>query len=301
MRRRLAPVRDMSSACAGSAGGHRSADCVTPPARSNRRTALRWRGSAWCDAALIAMSSWGRSAPIRPSKTDAWIGFIDDRAKTSRSGSPIAAINCPCESHTATWPTCTLSSRPERTTRTSGTGEGTRTSVATRTGRRTSCRQRRGPSAGVAKRVRELGLVLVGAATDHVHEHADDRRVELRAGSGSYLAERALDPHRSPVGPVARHRVEGICDREDPRRQGNVVASKPVGISRAVEPLVMVTDQLDGRREEGHWGDDLLADHRVRSHDVPLGDAERARLAQDVLGDAHLPDVVEEEPVAQSW
>ena len=29
-------------------------------------------------------------------------------------------------------------------------------------------------SAGVAKRGPELGLVFVGAATDHVHEHADD-------------------------------------------------------------------------------------------------------------------------------
>ena len=43
-------------------------------------------------------------------------------------------------------------------------------------------------SAGVAKRGREVGLVFVGAATDHVHEYADDLRVELRAGSGSDLA-----------------------------------------------------------------------------------------------------------------
>src|ERR671919_2297175 len=300
MARRLARVRAMSWGCAGSAGGNRSADCVTPPARSNRRTALRWRGSAWCDAALIAMSSSGRSTPIRPSETEAWIGFIDDRAKTSRSGSPIAAINRPSESHTATWPTCTLSSRPERTTRTSGTGEGTRARVAIRTAGTNPPIARGGTSASVAKRCRELGLVFVGAPTDHVHEHADDLRVELRAGPGSDLAERAFDPHRSSIGPVARHGVEGICDREDPRRQGDVVASKPVGIPRAVEPLVMVTDQLDGRGEEGHWGDDLRADHGVRSHDVPLGDAERPRLAQDVLGDAHLPDVVEEEPVPES-
>ena len=51
--------------------------------------------------------------------------------------------------------------------------------------------------------------------------------------------------------------------------------------------------------EECDRGDDLRTDDGLVPHDGPLVDGERPLLAQDLLGDADLADVVEEEPIAE--
>ena len=74
---------------------------------------------------MIATNRSGmrRSPPIAVSDTLAWMGFVQDRTKVRRSGSPSEATSRPEASQTATWPRWTDSSSPERTTRMSGSAE----------------------------------------------------------------------------------------------------------------------------------------------------------------------------------
>jgi len=70
---------------------------------------------------MTASSSSGNCCPISDRETAACRGFIDERANTTRSGSPAEATSRPSTSHTATWPTWIDSTRPDRTTVASGT------------------------------------------------------------------------------------------------------------------------------------------------------------------------------------
>src|SRR5439155_17286530 len=74
------------------------------------------------EAHITATSRSGKSNGAMERETVAWSGFMHDRAKSSRSGSPAKATSRPSASTTATSPACTDSSRPERITRTRGTG-----------------------------------------------------------------------------------------------------------------------------------------------------------------------------------
>ena len=69
---------------------------------------------------MIATRRSLSSSPIASTATAAWTGFVHDRTKTSRSGSPTEATSPPAASQTATSPRWIDSSRPERITRTSG-------------------------------------------------------------------------------------------------------------------------------------------------------------------------------------
>ena len=106
--------------------GHPRSRSDNPPARRSRRTNRTWKGSPLWDAHMMATSSSGSGSAIRRRDTAACRGFIDERENTRRSGSPRAASTRPRGSHTTTWPRWTLSTRPERTTRTSGAAVGTR-------------------------------------------------------------------------------------------------------------------------------------------------------------------------------
>src|SRR5207249_11682066 len=54
-----------------------------------------------------------------------------------------------------------------------------------------------------------------------LHERLHDRRIELPARLLDNLGPGRLPAHRPPVRPVARHRIEGIGDREDPGADRN--------------------------------------------------------------------------------
>ena len=97
-----------------------------------------------------------------------------------------------------------------------------------------------------------------------------------------------------PVGAGARQRVERVGDEHDPRRQRDRVAGEPVRIAEPVDPLVARPRALADEGVEVELGENVVRDHRVRLHDLPLALVERGRLAQDLLGDADLPDVVEQ-------
>ncbi len=98
--------------------GHWSADSSTPARARMPRTAATCTGSALWDAHMTETSASVKSNGARDSETVACSGFIDDRAKTTRSASPAVATGRLSAFTTATSTRWTDSSSPLRTTRT---------------------------------------------------------------------------------------------------------------------------------------------------------------------------------------
>ncbi len=116
--------------------------------------------------------------------------------------------------------------------------------------------------------------------------------------SSQNLAPGALPRQRAPVGPVARHRVERVGDREDPRADRNLVSLRAVGIAAAVPALVVAAnDAQPVAVEEGDTAEHLLAEDGVRLHEPPLGLAQGTGLLENLVWNPDLAHVVEEESV----
>jgi hypothetical protein len=132
-------------------------------------------------------------------------------------------------------------------------------------------------------------------------EGAHDHRVELPAELACDLLAGRSPRERAPIGPVARHCVERVRDREDPRADGDIPSAQPVRIPVPVPAFVMRADDLEpGAAEEGDAAEHLLAENRVRLHLRPLLGSERAGLLEDAVRDPDLPHVVEEEAVLRA-
>src|SRR5205085_767919 len=65
-------------------------------------------------------------------------------------------------------------------------------------------------------------------------ERLHHRRIELAPRLAADLGAGRLPRAAPAVGPVARHRVERVRDREDPRGEGDLLAADAVGIAVAV-------------------------------------------------------------------
>src|SRR5678815_3307642 len=198
-----------ASGSIGRSGGHPRSRSDNPPVRRSCRTSRTWTGSPLWDAHMTATRSSGSGSAIRRRDTAACRGFIDERENTRRSGSPRAASTRPRGSHTTAWPRWTLSTRPERTTRTSGAAVGTQRSLASRAMVGGS-----GGSAGVPEGVPETLVVLGRISFHHVDEDANDLGVELGSGAVPELGEGAFGADRAAVRTVAGHRVERVGDGE---------------------------------------------------------------------------------------
>ena len=119
------------------------------------------------------------------------------------------------------------------------------------------------------------------------------------AGSNCDPAQRASSvtalprAQRRAVGPRRGHRVVGVADGDDARRQGYRLARDAVGVTGAVPALVRGADDVADPAQRRGGGEDALADERVLADECPFVLGERARLAQDLVGHGDLADVVE--------
>src|SRR5512132_487193 len=104
---------------------------------------------------------------------------------------------------------------------------------------------------------------------------------QLSARAGFDLGEGRHQRQRGAVGTVAREGVEGVGDEDDTSRQRNLVTTKAVWISVAVDALVARARALADDRVQLELGKNVVGDERVRAHDRPLRLVERPRLAQD--------------------
>src|SRR4051812_42987486 len=83
-----------------------------------------------------------------------------------------------------------------------------------------------------------------------VAERVDHRGVELRAGALVDDLASTADGHGRTIRAIRGQRVEGVGDREDPRRLWDVLAAEAVGVAAPVPPLVVVADDQLGVAEE---------------------------------------------------
>src|SRR5947209_6319419 len=125
-------------------------------------------------------------------------------------------------------------------------------------------------------------------------ERLDDFGVELPAGPFFEFRDCRTVRLGLAVHAVARDCVEGVGDREDARVQIYLLAAKPERVARAVEALVVLGDDARSAFEELDARKNLLAVQGVSPHLRPLLVRELRGLAQDGVGHAYLPDVVQE-------
>ena len=128
---------------------------------------------------------------------------------------------------------------------------------------------------------------------DAIHEGDDQPFVELRATRVLEAGQRLVDGQGLAVRPGRRHRGERIAHRQDPGDLRDVVAGQAVQVALPIPALVVVADAGADLLEVGQLADDEIAERDMLLHDLVLGLGERAGLAEDVVGDADLADVVE--------
>src|SRR5665647_3428147 len=121
-------------------------------------------------------------------------------------------------------------------------------------------------------------------STNVAEECVDDVRVERGATAGRDMGPRVGRRQGQPVGPIARQRVEDICDGDNAPLQRNLLAGEPARIAGAV-PALVVRPRDDGRdvpQLVAGAGAQLMADLRVALHLDTLQGVERAGLSEPV-------------------
>ena len=121
---------------------------------------------------------------------------------------------------------------------------------------------------------------------------ADQLRIELGPRGRTELVERLLDRQRLAVRARRRHRRERVADGEDPGDERDVLPGELVEVARPVPSLVVVAHAGPHELDLGQVADDQVAQRDVLLDDLVLVRRESPRLAQDVVGDADLADVV---------
>ena len=108
------------------------------------------------------------------------------------------------------------------------------------------------------------------------------------------LLEGELEGQGIAVGALRRHRLECISEADDPHIQGDLAGGQPMGVARSIEALMVVGDDRQERIEQREVAGDPHPDRGVGLHHLVLLVSKLGCFVQDLLGDADLPDIVEE-------
>src|SRR5207237_9118161 len=119
------------------------------------------------------------------------------------------------------------------------------------------------------------------ARPNQTQKRRDPVRVARRPCAFAQPPHRLLDRERLPVGPLRRHRVEGVADEDDPRLERDRLTRERVRIARAVPPLVAVADDRPHLGELVDRREDPLAELGVLLDLLALLGGEWAALAED--------------------
>ena len=135
---------------------------------------------------------------------------------------------------------------------------------------------------------------LTSPAQEAPLEGVDTGAVELLAREEPEPRDGRLEGHRLRVGPVGRHGVERVGDAHDAAEEGDLVALHALGVAAAVHVLVVHEPVARLLLEQRHRLEDVLPLGRVLLHDLVLLVGEGGGLAQDLVLDADLADVVDD-------
>ena len=122
---------------------------------------------------------------------------------------------------------------------------------------------------------------------------------ELGSRPDAELFDRGAGRARDAVDPRRQHRVERVGDVDDPGAERDLLACKPVGVTRSVEALVVVPDRRDRVVQEPEPVDDPRALRRMALHEVPLNVRQGRRLQEHRVRHCELADVVEQRSMAE--
>ena len=131
-------------------------------------------------------------------------------------------------------------------------------------------------------------------------EHGVDRVAVEPSGVdlGPQLARGVLGRAGVAVGTGLGHRVVGVGRGQQARRRRQHRAADPAVVAGAVHPLVVRRrEQADPAQRFGPLEDPLHVVH-VQAHALPVGRAERTRLAPHGAGHAEAPEVVHQRGAA---
>ena len=124
-------------------------------------------------------------------------------------------------------------------------------------------------------------------------ECVDDRRIELAAGVMSELRDRLGLCARCLVWTLVSHRLIGVAGGYDAGSEWDRRPGEGVRVSVSVPPLVGCTHEA-GNGSHGRGGvEDALADDRVLTHELRLCVVQGPGLAQDLIGNRQLANVVQ--------
>src|SRR5262245_38812605 len=85
----------------------------------------------------------------------------------------------------------------------------------------------------------QAGSRRAAELVDEAHERQGEVGVEPPARPGLELPPGVVQRQRAAVRTVVRHRVEGVHEREDTRRQRDLLLPQPARVAGSVPPLVM--------------------------------------------------------------
>lgn len=122
----------------------------------------------------------------------------------------------------------------------------------------------------------------------------DDVRIKLRAFAFPQPAHRFIQTQARTVRAVGRHRFQRICDGDDARIKGNLIAAQVVEISLAVEALVVVAHTCDVRAVLVHTANNFRRFDGMLLNNLPLLGSESAGLCQNRFRYRNFADIVQQ-------
>ena len=134
-----------------------------------------------------------------------------------------------------------------------------------------------------------------GVDAHRFDEGLEHRLVEMALAPLGHLADRLGRVPAVLVGAVRGDGVIHVADRAHLGKQADLVALEAMGITTAIDLFVVMQAHV-----EDHGADllavhqDLAAGQRMAAHGVEFAVGELAGLIQDVIGDHHLADVVQQ-------
>jgi hypothetical protein len=131
-------------------------------------------------------------------------------------------------------------------------------------------------------------------------KHLDNFGVELSAGTAPYFLEPMRHRKGIAIGAVAQHGIQRIGDGDDPCPERSLFTAQATWIARTIEELMVGLDDIGGFTQEGNAGERVVANFTVGAHGPLFCVVERARLAKNLIGDGHLPDVVKKSGASEN-
>src|SRR6202008_4523833 len=120
------------------------------------------------------------------------------------------------------------------------------------------------------------------------------RWVKLRPGAAKNLFARCVEAASLAIGAVAGDRVHRVGHGEYAGADRNFIPSQPAWVAVPVVVLLVGIDNCGRLAQEGDLAQNVVAPRAVVAPDLFFFGGQLARLAQDLIRNRHLADIVQE-------